>query len=148
MTDFADIPAVGDALVEEIEEDEEVELAEELEGDGKYRFNCKHIYVTWSKSKIDSSEEFYRKLLTILPAGVRMFGGREFHQDRTPHYYMVFFLLKRSIGGTQRSGLRSKEIRTRFGSRSQGPDSGPAIFWRTRWRIAPKMATRSERDRR
>ncbi|KAL2052837.1 hypothetical protein ABVK25_006776 [Lepraria finkii] len=75
MTDFADIPAVGDALVEEIEEDEEVESAEELEGDGKYRFNCKHIYVTWSKSKIDSKEEFYRKLLTILPAGVRMFGG-------------------------------------------------------------------------
>ena len=43
--------------------------------------------MTWSKSKIGSKEEFYR---TILPAGVRMFGGRELHQDGTPHYHVVF----------------------------------------------------------
>jgi len=55
----------------------------------KYRFNGKHLYVTWSKSKIDSKDEFHQKLLAILPAGVRMFGGRELHQDGTPHYHAV-----------------------------------------------------------
>ena len=91
MSDFADIPALGDAAIysdEELEED--VELEEEPEGEAKYRFNGKHIYVTWSKSKIDSKEVFHQKLLAILPVGVRMFGGRELHQDGTPYYHVVF----------------------------------------------------------
>ncbi|MCJ1457820.1 hypothetical protein MMC28_008189 [Mycoblastus sanguinarius] len=57
---------------------------------GKYLFNGRHIYVTWSKSKIDSKEEFHHKLLTMLPPGVRIFGGRKLYQDGTLHYHVVF----------------------------------------------------------
>lgn len=91
MADFADIPAAGDSCVDEKREETvlEDEVLEE-EKDGKWRFNGKHIYVTWSKSKIEEKELFHRKLLAILPAGVRMFGGRELHEDGTPHYHVVF----------------------------------------------------------
>ena len=54
MSDFADIPAAGDAAAysdEEMEED--VESGSEPDEEGKYRFNGKHIYVTWSKSDRD-----------------------------------------------------------------------------------------------
>ena len=93
MSDFADVPAAGDALIysdEDMEGGSESGSEPEPDGGGKYRFNGKHIYVTWSKSKIDSKEEFYQKLLAILPARVRLFSGRELHQDGTPHYYIVF----------------------------------------------------------
>ena len=50
---------------------------------GMYRFNGKHIYVAWSKSTIEHKEDFHRKLLRMLPAGVRMFGRRELHHDGT-----------------------------------------------------------------
>ena len=50
---------------------------------GIYRFNGKHIYVAWSKSTIEHKEDFHRKLLRMLPAGVRMFGRRELHHDGT-----------------------------------------------------------------
>lgn len=76
MSEFADIPAAGDAFIDGNEGDAP-------DGDGKYRFNGKLIYVIWSKTTIDSKEEFHRKLLTVLPAGVRMFGWREVHQDGT-----------------------------------------------------------------
>ncbi len=91
MADFADIPAAGDSWVDEECEDTalEDEVLEE-EKDGKWRFNGKHIYVTWSKSKIEEKEVFHQKLLALLPAGVRMFGGRELHEDGTPHYHVVF----------------------------------------------------------
>ena len=96
MSDFADIPAAGDAVMYSDEEMEEVvESVSERDGEGKYRFNGKHIYVTWSKSKIDSKEQFHQQLLAILPAGVRMFGGRELHQDGTPHYHVVFSFLNK-----------------------------------------------------
>ena len=94
MEDFASIPAVGDSYIEQ-SEDSENDNREEAESDGKYRFNGKHIYVTWSKSKIDSKEEFHRKLLAILPGGVRLFGGRELHQDGTPHYHVVFSFVEK-----------------------------------------------------
>ena len=48
-----------------------------------YRFNGKHIHVAWSKSTIEPKEDFHRKLLRMLPAGVRMFGRRELHHDGT-----------------------------------------------------------------
>jgi len=91
MADFADIPAAGDSWVDEEREDTvlEDEVLEE-EKDGKWRFNGKHVYVTWSKSKIEEKEVFHQKLLALLPAGVRMFGGRELHEDGTPHYHVVF----------------------------------------------------------
>ena len=100
MDDFSDIAALGDSRQDEDEnedqqEDIEESLEEESDKGGKYRFNGKHIYVTWSKSKIDSKEEFHQKLLTVLPAGVRLFGGRELHQDGTPHYHVVFSFLEK-----------------------------------------------------
>src|SRR5256885_12888405 len=52
-----------------------------------------YILITWSKSKIELKDEFHQKLLAILPAGVRLFGGRELHQDDTPHYHVVFSFL-------------------------------------------------------
>ena len=100
MDDFADIPAAGDAYASGDEQEEEKFAGsgsepEEQEGNGKYRFNGKNIYVTWSKSKIDSKEEFNEKLLKLLPAGVWYFGGRELHQDGTPHYHVVFSFLNK-----------------------------------------------------
>jgi hypothetical protein len=91
MSDFADIRAAGDANA--VDEVASAEGTLEDAADRKYRFNGKHIYVTWSKSRIDSKEEFHEKLLTILPAGVRLFGGRELHKDGTPHYHVVFSFL-------------------------------------------------------
>ena len=90
MSDFEDIPAVGDASVDEEREDtpSEDDVLEEKTG-GKYRFNGKYIYATWAKSRIDEKEVFHQKLLAILPAGVRLFGGRELHKDGTPHYHVV-----------------------------------------------------------
>jgi hypothetical protein len=70
-----------------------VEDVEEFVDNKKYRFNGKHIYVTWSKSQIELKDEFHQKLLAILPAGVRLFGGRGLHQDGTPHYHVVFSFL-------------------------------------------------------
>src|SRR5947209_9121639 len=95
MFDFADMPAAGDSIVgtlqDETESVEDVNEPDEISVPSKkYRFNGKHIYVTWSKSKIESKEVFHEKLLAILPGGVRMFGGRELHQDGTPHYHVVF----------------------------------------------------------
>jgi hypothetical protein len=94
MSDFEDIPAVGDASVDEEREDTPSENSV-MEGNpgGKFRFNGKHIYVTWSRSKIDEKEVFHQKLLAILPPGVRLFGGRELHKDGTPHYHVVMSFL-------------------------------------------------------
>ncbi len=96
MSDFADIPAVGDAFMDDDEEEEILGDDEDMcEEGGKYRFNGKHIYVTWLKSKIDSKEEFHHKLLVMLPSDVSMFGGRELHQDGTPHYHVVFSFVEK-----------------------------------------------------
>ena len=47
MSDFDIIPAVGDALVDDDEEEVGFgEESEEVGRDGKYRFNGKHIHVT------------------------------------------------------------------------------------------------------
>ena len=39
--------------------------------------------MAWSKSTIERKEDFHRKLLRMLPAGVRMFGRRELRHDGT-----------------------------------------------------------------
>ena len=96
MDDFADIPPLGDTLAYASDEETKSDVGEvEGENDVKYYFNGKHIYMTWSKSKIDLKEEFRKKLLALLPAGVRMFGGRELYQDGTPHYYVVFSFVEK-----------------------------------------------------
>ena len=56
---------------------------------GKYSLNGRHVYVTWSKSPISAKEEFYEKMLAILPAGVRIYGVREHDRDGTRHYHVV-----------------------------------------------------------
>lgn len=49
-------------------------------------------FVTWSQSRIHDCDEFYHSLLEILPAGTKVFGSREFHEDGRPHYHAVLFL--------------------------------------------------------
>ena len=86
--DFADLPALGDALVDESCDES---LSEKVpEPVGKYRFNGRYMYVIWSKSTISSKEEFQKKLLPLLPPNIQYFGGRNLHQDGTPHYHVVF----------------------------------------------------------
>lgn len=99
MGGFANIPAAGDAYLSgTVEEEPEVESTDELEDstkDGKYVFNGKHIYVTWSKSTIDDKDELHQKLLAILPVGVRVFGERELRADSTLSYHaMISFVEK------------------------------------------------------
>ena len=92
--DFDGIPAIGDLELEEkedVEGDEEEEDEEGEEGSGgKFKFNGRYVFVTWSKSTIDDKEVFYEKLKDKLPVDVKMFGGKELHQDGTPHYHLVF----------------------------------------------------------
>jgi Geminivirus Rep catalytic domain len=93
MSDFENVPAAADlCLLDELDEEVESEL-EEDEETKKWRSNGKHIYVTWSKSKIEEKEVFHQKLLAILLPGVRLYGGREKHQDGTPHYHVVMSFL-------------------------------------------------------
>lgn len=90
MSDFDDIPAAGDVLDEQDSEDDVGSESSSGQSEpGKYRLTGRNVYVTWSKSKINDKDEFHQKLLAILPAGVRLFGGRELHQDGTPHYHAV-----------------------------------------------------------
>ncbi len=94
MDEFELEPAKGDRYVEDGVSDEDGVGEEQGEdglekGQGNYHVNGKHLYVTWSKSKIESKDEFHEKLLVVLPAGVRLFGGRELHEDGTPHYHVV-----------------------------------------------------------
>jgi hypothetical protein len=94
MSDFEGIPSEGDTFGdEEVEEDDEESELEVEEATKKWRFNGKHIYVMWSKSKIDKEDVFHQKLLAILPAGVRLYNGRELHKDGTPHYHVVMSFL-------------------------------------------------------
>ncbi len=90
MSDFDEIPALGDAAVDEVEDDATALEFDEISTGGKYRFNGIYLFVTWSKSRIDCKDEFQQRLLPLLPSGVKYFGGRETHKDGTPHYHVVF----------------------------------------------------------
>lgn len=46
-------------------------------------------FVTWSQSKFDDHDEFYRMLCLAMPAGTRIFGSKEYHKDGRPHYHVV-----------------------------------------------------------
>ena len=127
MDDFAGIPPLGDTFAyasdEETKSVSDEEEAGEEAGDGKYHINGKHIYVTWSKSKIDSKEEFHEKLLAMLPAGVRMFGGRELHEDGRRIIMWCFLSRIGYTGETQQRSFGLKEILMRFDLRSRSPGS-------------------------
>jgi hypothetical protein len=46
-------------------------------------------FVTWSRSRIMDHTEFYKLLQLHMPAGTKIFGCQELHQDGTPHYHAV-----------------------------------------------------------
>ncbi|KAL8811960.1 MAG: hypothetical protein Q9223_001267 [Gallowayella weberi] len=85
-------PPIGDSLVdrESSSEEEGSQDESEEENPGKYQFNGVYLFVTWSKSKIDDKKQFEAALLPRLPANTRYFGGRELHDDGSPHYHVVF----------------------------------------------------------
>ncbi|CAF9914557.1 hypothetical protein IMSHALPRED_001942 [Imshaugia aleurites] len=94
MAELEGIPAVEHALADNGAEEEDLEFGKEKDehphAHGKYRFNGQHISVTWSRSTIDSQDEFHKQLTAVLPAGVRIFDDRELHQDSTLQYLVVF----------------------------------------------------------
>lgn len=45
--------------------------------------------MTWSQSRITNVEEFYRKLVELVPDNTELFGCQEFHEDGRPHYHAV-----------------------------------------------------------
>ncbi|KAG0634723.1 hypothetical protein HOY80DRAFT_1140463 [Tuber brumale] len=56
---------------------------------GKFRLNARYAFVTWSKSTIDDKEEFHLKLASSNKEILQLYGGRELHEDGTPHYHAV-----------------------------------------------------------
>ncbi|KAG0133635.1 hypothetical protein HOY82DRAFT_603986 [Tuber indicum] len=56
---------------------------------GKFRLNARYAYVTWSKSTIDDKEEFHLRLKSSIREIHELYGGRELHEDGTPHYHVV-----------------------------------------------------------
>lgn len=90
MSDFDDIPALGDTVADESVDESVYPEVEESPPGRKFRFNGIYLFVTWSKSTIDSKQEFQEKLLPLLPPRTQYFGGRELHEDGTPHYHVVF----------------------------------------------------------
>src|SRR2546429_8916582 len=60
--------------------------------DGTFKLNGVVAYVTWSKSTFHDKDAFYKALKTQLPEGTKIFGGKEFHKDGTPHYHVVIKL--------------------------------------------------------
>jgi hypothetical protein len=59
------------------------------EGNGTFGVHGKYLYVTYSQSRIDDHEEFYKKLLDKLPYNTEVYGGKEYHKDGKPHYHVV-----------------------------------------------------------
>ena len=54
-----------------------------------FGFSGECVFVTWSRSTIANKDDFHRKLVSMMPPGVKIFGGREYHQDGKPHYHVV-----------------------------------------------------------
>jgi hypothetical protein len=77
-------------------------------------------FVTWSQSRIRDRDEFYRGLVEIMPAGTKIFGSQEFHDDGRPHYHAVllfpsrvhwsdatkYFMVKRADGQVDTRAIR------------------------------------------
>ncbi|KAL8876958.1 MAG: hypothetical protein Q9198_004933 [Flavoplaca austrocitrina] len=80
----------GDLLHEQSQSEDEVFSDDENTGtEGKYNFNGKYMFATWSKSHIDNKEEFESRLKELLPEDAKYFGCRELHEDGTPHYHVA-----------------------------------------------------------
>src|SRR5690348_1936360 len=52
-------------------------------------------FVTWARSRVEDSEEFYRMLVRNMPDGTKIFGAKEYHQDGTLHYHAVIMFADR-----------------------------------------------------
>ncbi len=141
MSDFDDIPAISDSIVDHSDEDEEQDVSsvdhdeDAFSGDGRYPLNGKYIYATCSKSTIESKDEFYQRLQAMRPARVRIFGGRELHKDDiTP----CAVLPLKFIGLMLVRIFLLRGIPTLSTLRSQSPGRNPIPFLRKPWRIAPR----------
>ena len=56
---------------------------------GKFELRNRFAFVTWARSRIEDHLVYYDKLMKMLPGGVKLFGGKELHDDGTPHYHVV-----------------------------------------------------------
>jgi len=65
------------------------EHSEPEDGKRVFRFQGRYAFVTWSKSEIECKDDFHQQLITVLPSGSLVYGGRELHEDGTPHYHAV-----------------------------------------------------------
>lgn len=54
---------------------------------GAFWLRTQVCFVTWCRSRVRTPGEFERKLLARLPAGTKVFGCMEWHQDGTPHFH-------------------------------------------------------------
>jgi hypothetical protein len=63
--------------------------ASHTESGGAFHLKHKCVLVKWSRSRIEDSEEFHRKLVELLPAGSELYGCQERHQDGNLHYHVV-----------------------------------------------------------
>ena len=89
-SDFEGIPPLGDSVTDEASSEQSDVETEDISSTGKYRFNGRYLFATWSHSTIEDKLEFEQKLIPKLPEGTRYFGGREEHKDGSPHYHVLF----------------------------------------------------------
>jgi hypothetical protein len=61
----------------------------------EYAFKHKFVLVTWSQSRIDDAQEFYRLLLQVLPVDMEVLGCKELREDGNPYYHAVLRFAKR-----------------------------------------------------
>ncbi|PLB38795.1 uncharacterized protein BDW47DRAFT_125025 [Aspergillus candidus] len=66
--------------------------------------HAKYAFVTFEKSKIHNVEEFHRRFLEKFPTA-ETFGSREWHEDGTPHYFVVIRFASRVKFSNARKSL-------------------------------------------
>jgi hypothetical protein len=57
--------------------------------EGKFKFNGRYLYLTYSKSNIGNKEDFEARLMVVLPERSKVYGCKELHKDGTPHYHCL-----------------------------------------------------------
>ncbi|KAH8696801.1 hypothetical protein GQ44DRAFT_789475, partial [Phaeosphaeriaceae sp. PMI808] len=71
------------------------DAVEEVDRVKSFDLHSRYAYVTWSNSTIDDEQEFYRRLLELVPPDTDVFGGKEYHENGHPHYHVVMRFPKR-----------------------------------------------------
>lgn len=54
-----------------------------------HHLHASAVFVTWSQSRIEDHDEFYRQLRELMPGDAEIFGAMERHQDGSRDYYAV-----------------------------------------------------------